>query len=596
MKSSPPGNQAIAQLNTAIKHHQAGQNTKALQLITRVLSKNPRFPDAHHIATSIQIKIGNLDRALYHAQQALALDPNRAEFHAAIGAVHATKRNHHDSAPHYQRALELSPTLPDALNGLAVACKETGKVSQAIDLFDQLLKLQPGNQDAIINRSLLDSNLGRAHDAINRLDEASKRFPKNPILHDTLALASSYDDQITAQQAFEFHQRFGQVLQSHIRPKPSHPNTPDPTRKLRIGYISAEFRQHSNAYFLAPILDHHDHDEFEIFLYSTNGYTDDTTKRMQAAADHWRLFKSNELRKIIDTIADDQIDILIELTGHFASNNLPALAAKPAPVQITYLGYANTTGLATIDHRIIDNTTDPAPTADSLSVESLIRLDGCFLTYEPPANTPALNDPDPARPFTFASFNDLKKLTPTTVRLWSKILDAAPGSALIIKNTQLDHSEVRDAIVARFTDLGIDESRITALGRIESIQGHLGLYNEVDLALDTFPYTGTTTTCEALAMGVPVLTLTGDTHASRVSASILNTAGLDDLCAQSTEDYIAKATRLAQDGKRTRQQRDQLRQQFADSPVCDAQSFVPKLEAAYRHAWTQWCAKHGAQK
>lgn len=255
--------------------------------------------------------------------------------------------------------------------------------------------MQPGNADAIVNRALLDSNSGRAHDAVVRLDAASPRFPNNPVLHDLLALTSSYDDQITPSQCAAYHTRFGKVLRGHIRPRDTHPNDPDPDRKLRIGYISAEFRQHSNSYFLAPILEHHNKDNFEVFLYSTNGYRDAVTDRLEQAADHWRFHRSNELRALIDAISADRIDILVELTGHFASNNLPVLAARPAPVQITYLGYGNTTGMDTIDARIIDHTTDPEPDADALSSERLIRVDGCFLVYEPPRDARTSANPPP---------------------------------------------------------------------------------------------------------------------------------------------------------------------------------------------------------
>jgi len=592
-RAPAPGGLAAAQLNNALKLHQSGQHDKALQSIQRVLVKNPKLPDAHYMAAGVLIALGDLDRAMYHAEHAAKIAPDRAEFQAAIGSVHATDKRFEQSIPHYQRALALNPELPDALNGLGVALKETGHSAQAIDLFDRLIKLQPNNQDAIINRALLDANAGRAHAAVARLDDASKRFPSNPVLHDILALSSSYDDELTPQQACEFHERFGRVLQSHLRARTKHDNTPDPARRIRIGYISAEFRRHSNAYFLAPILDHHDHDRFEVFLYSTNGYRDEVTDRLQDAADHWRLHRSNDLRGIIDTILEDKIDILVELTGHFASNNLPVLATRPAPVQITYLGYGNTTGLTTIDHRIIDATTDPAPVADALNTENLIRVDGCFLTYEPSPDLPPIREPDPARPFTFASFNDLKKLTPSTVDAWAKILHAVPASHLIIKNAQLDHEEIRQSVLDRFAahDLGAD--RVRAIGRIESMQGHLDLYNDIDLALDTFPYTGTTTTCEALSMGVEVLTLVGNTHAGRVSASILQTINRPDLCAHDTASYIHRAAEHAEQGKRSAEQRNAIREHFINSPICDARSFVPKLEAAYIHAWTQWCEKQG---
>ncbi|MBL4591733.1 MAG: tetratricopeptide repeat protein, partial [Phycisphaerales bacterium] len=532
--------QVIAQMQSAQELYQRGQSAKALEIIQRVLARHPRAGAAHNIAVGVNLALAQNDRALYHAQQSLQIEPNNASYHLAMGNVLTSRLEHAESVSSYKRALEISPGLIEAINGLGIAYKETGRNAESASLFDQLIELEPENASYIINRATLYIDMGQTHEAVVMLDSASKRFETNPILHDMLALTSSYDSEITPQQAFEFHRRYGSVLGGHIRARATHSNTPERKRRIRIGYISGNFHQHSNSSFLIPILENHNHDQFEIFLYSTNGYTDQVTEHIKATADHWRPLRSSQLRETVDTILRDKIDILIELSGHFAHNSLPIMAAKPAPVQVTYLGYANTTGLDAIDYRIIDGTTDPSPQADSLNTEKLIRLDGCFLTYQPHRDTPDLCEPATDRPFTFASFNSLKKLTEGTIRAWADILNGVDGSRLMLKNKPLSFGESREEVVQRFVDLGIDRSRIVAIGTTDSIGEHLGLYNDVDLALDTFPYNGTTTTCEALWMGVPVLTFAGNTHAHRVSASILKSIGREDLCTNSTDEYVRR--------------------------------------------------------
>ncbi len=594
MKQQPLKPQVLAQIKSARELYQSGQREKALTLIQRVIAKNPRVGEAHNIAVAIHLAFAQHDRAMYHAEQSLLLDANNPYYQLAMGSVLTGQHKHEQSIAFYTKALHQSPELVEGLNGLAIAYKETGRSAESAALFDRLISLNPANADFLINRAMLSVDLGRSHEAVTLLDSASNRFNNHPILHDNLALISTYDDQITPEQAFEFHKRFGEVIRGHIRPRTSHPNDPDASRRIRIGYLSNNFYQHSNSSFLLPILEHHDHERFEVFLYSTNQYEDSITERIKAAADHWRPCRLSKLRETINTILHDKIDILVELSGHFANNSLPMLAAKPAPVQVTYLGYANTTGLDTIDYRVIDNTTDPSPHADELNTEKLIRLDGCFLTFEPYRDSPAPAEPSTDRPFTFGSFNNLKKLTESTVRAWSEILSRVENSRLLIKNKPMSFDETRDEVIRRFTDLDIDRSRIVAAGTTESISEHLAMYNEIDLALDTFPYTGTTTTCEALWMGVPVLTFEGNTHAHRVSASILRTIGREDLCTPNIEGFIQRAIELGNNGVLPRESREKLRLRVAESPLCDHAAFASKYEKACAAMWTDWCAANGA--
>jgi predicted O-linked N-acetylglucosamine transferase (SPINDLY family) len=259
-------------------------------------------------------------------------------------------------------------------------------------------------------------------------------------------------------------------------------------------------------------------------------------------------------------------------------------------VQVTYLGYGNTTGLTTIDARIVDRDTDPEPEADALATERLVRLDRCFLAYRPDDDAPEPAEPG-ERAFTFGSFNDIKKISPSVVRIWSKILHDCPGSRLLLKTGELSHAPMRAMLAARFGDQGIGPERLKLTGRIESDRGHLALYDEVDLALDTFPYAGTTTTCQALWQGVPVLTLAGEAHAGRVGVSLLRAVGEDDLIAVDEDAYAAKARAVFAGGRIGQSERLARRARMAASPLLDHAGLTRAVEAVYVDLWAAWCGK-----
>ncbi len=591
-------NRLLQQIQEIYALYQQGQHTKAQSQITRLLAKNPKSSHAHTLAAMIASATNQSERALYHATTATKLDPKNTDALTTLASLHALNNKHDQALPLYQQALAIHPDHPGALAGLGTAQSQLGQYQAARKTLQQVQALSPDLPEPIINRALLELDTTHARRAIEILQSAPQELLNHPGILSLNALAHSYDDTKTPQQVMDAHQRYGQQLQQHIPPTASYKNTKDPNRTLNIGYLSSDLHAHSITYFLEPILTHHNKSNFQTHIFSTSPHRDQVTERLNATTNHWHQCDTQTLPELIEYIKSQEIDILVELTGHFTGHKLPVFAAKPAPIQITFIGYGNTTGLDRINTRFVDTITDPStketPNADQLATETLTRLDGCFLCYQPPNPLPHINTPNPTGPFTLGSFNNLNKLSGSTITLWSKILLERPNTQLLLKSAKLANqkhkSELKSELIERFKAQGINESRLDLRAFSPTLQSHLETYNELDLALDTFPYTGTTTTCEALAMGVPVLTLLGDTHAGRVSTSLLTAAGFEDFIAHSPEDYITKALAFIDNAQRSQSSRQQLRDQTLNSPLCDQASYTTKVERAYRTLWTQWCA------
>jgi predicted O-linked N-acetylglucosamine transferase (SPINDLY family) len=351
---------------------------------------------------------------------------------------------------------------------------------------------------------------------------------------------------------------------------------------VKIGYVSGDFRRHSVANFLFPLFENHDRSAVTVYCYNNNAWNDDVTERLCGVADHWRRISGLPDETVAVMIAEDGIDILVDLSGHTAHNRLSLFARQPAPVQVTWLGYPGSTGVEAIRYRLVDSITDPAGDGDGYYSETLIRLEHGFLCYAPldPAPAPAMRSAgDQIR---FGSFNNPAKLSSATLNLWSKLLQAVDRSELVLKGRSFADPAMRHMVLERFQKRGIAEERLVLLEHMAAPDRHMGAYGEMDIALDPFPYNGTTTTCEALWMGVPVITLLGDRHSSRVGASLLTRVGLQDLIATDEEDYIRLGAKLAADHARRAALRGTLRQTMQNSPLCDGPGFARRLEAAYR--------------
>jgi predicted O-linked N-acetylglucosamine transferase (SPINDLY family) len=368
-------------------------------------------------------------------------------------------------------------------------------------------------------------------------------------------------------------------------------NTRDKDRRLRIGYVSPDFREHSVNYFFEPVLMAHDNNNFEIYCYANVKKPDDVTRRLQAAAGHWTSIVNLDDAEAAELIRKDRIDILVDLAGHTKDNRLLVFGYRPAPVQVTWLGYPNTTGMQSLDYRLTDEIADPAGTADNLHSEKLVRLEPGFLCYKPYEPAPDVS-PLPCTKTgntTFGSFNSLIKITPEVVKLWSKILHTIPLSRLLLKSSRLTDQQHKERCLEMFADERIEPGRLELCEWQKNKEDHLKLYDKIDIGLDPFPYNGTTTTFEALWMGVPVVTMLGDMHAGRVGASIMNQVGLGELVADTAENYVKLVVSLAKKYDRLAVLRSGLREQMRNSGIMDSKLFTEKLENEYRKMWIKWC-------
>lgn len=365
--------------------------------------------------------------------------------------------------------------------------------------------------------------------------------------------------------------------------------------KLKIGYVSPDFHTHSVAYFAEPLLKSHNRDEFELYAYYNNSKSDETNNRLQTYFDHWQNVAGMPDDALADKIYADQIDILVDLAGHSANNRLGVLAQKPAPVQATWLGYPNTSGLSTVDYRITDAIADPQGESDRLNTEHLIRLENGFLCYQGDQNLPVFEEIPYDRNgyITFGSFNNYVKVTNEVINLWAKILLAVPYSKLLLKSEQFSDQGMRARCLSLFSQQGISADRLILQGMLAKVSEHMAFYAEVDLALDPFPYNGTTTTFEALWMGVPTVTYSGKVHASRVGASILSRIDLHDYISYSPEEYLEIAKSKAEAHDSLRELRRGLRKRMLESSLCDGNNFARQIEKAYQFMWQNYCRKDG---
>ena len=576
------------QLTKILKRIAANQSAQVSLELTKLIQKYPSLPEVNHVASSFYTSVSQRNKAIYYATRAVDFDSKTPQYQILLGTLLVQSDDHKRAIKHLEQAVAISPQSLGIFGPLGVAYLQIGRIADAREAFNQAIQLSPDDQEAIMNLALLESDTANAHKAVGLMRDAVARFPNNPILHDSLAMFSCYDDQLTPEEVFEIHQAFGQCVQAKVHTPKSYPNEPGINKRIRIGFVSPDFKEHSVAYFIEPIFEHLNKESFEIVVYSTSSRGDATTQRLKLHTDLWRDC-ADGIAATHKQIVKDQVDILVELTGHFASNQLPIFAAKPTPVSITMIGYGNTTGLNSINTRIVDSITDPSPKADSLATEQLMRIDDCFLCYRPSVDLPAIQAPDSSRPFTFGSFNDLRKISPSTMRVWASILNENPDSQLLLKASRLEQKEVCDDFHSRFELLGIAPSRIKLVGRVPTNFEHLDLYNQIDCALDTFPYTGTTTTCEALAMGVPTITLLGNAHAGRVSASLLTAVRRSGLVASSEQDYIKLATKHAQGGLHPLESRKNLREQLLSSSLTDEKSYAKKLKSVFISLWKSWC-------
>jgi protein O-GlcNAc transferase len=571
-----------------------GQLDEAIACYQNALDLNPNFTGAYYnLGDALQDK-GQLDEAIALYQRAIALDPKFASAYNNLAIVLRNKGQIEEAIICCKKAIEIDPTLLNAMYNLGNALQENGQFDEAIACFHKVLRHDPDHIGAYTNLGHVFLSLGQLDQAEMYFRHALKIKPNEVIPYQALLMALHYSTRYTAQMIFSEHVRFGKQCTDPLSPAQlTYSNDRVSTRRLRIGYISPDFRRHSVAYFIEPVLSVHDKERFEICCYSDVKITDGVTKRIQGHADQWRTIVGMSDNTVAEMIHEDAIDILVDLAGHTESNRMLLFARKPSPVQVTWIGYPGTTGLATIDYKIVDNYTDPPGMTEQFYTERLIRPTESFLCFLPDTDSPETGNLPSLTTghISFGSFNNFSKMSPEVIETWLTILEIVPESRLLLKTKSLANVMARDYVLNAFTKAGIGRDRIALYSRVPSAKEHLKLYNDIDIALDTFPYNGTTTTCEAMWMGVPVITLAGNTHASRVGVSLLSNVGLKEFIAQTSEEYINIAVNLARDIQRLQFLREHLRNMMTKSPLCDSKRFTANLETCYRRMWETWCRK-----
>ena len=558
---TPPEQSAPAdsgqQARLALAHQSAGRFAEALALYRAILIGAPAYFDALHMLGVLAQQTRNPAAAVYWLEKAVALQPSYA----------------------------------DAANNLGVALKAQGQLEAASAAYRRALAMRPEHADAHNNLANILKDHGRLAEAESHYRWAVDSRPDSPEFFSNLLFCLQYSPQCSAQNLVNAQRQFAQRFEAAQRPawRP-HANAPDSRRRLKIGYVSGDFRRHPVAYFIEPVLAQHDATRVEVYAYHNHPTRDAYTERIAAAVAHWLPCAHWPDAQLAERIRADGIDVLVDLAGHTAYNRMTLFARKPAPVQVTSLGYPGSSGLTAIDYRLTDRHAEPPGLTESQHSEQLWRLPDAFFCYRPIADSPACS----ARPplldkayVTFACLNNFAKLSDEVLALWARLLQRVPASRLLLSVNGLDAGRTRAAIEARLSRLGIAPQRVDLLARVDG--AHLSLYQGIDIALDPFPFNGHTTSLETLWMGVPLVTLAGQRFVARMGVSVLATTGLHELIAQTPEEYIGIAAALARDPARLAALSAGLRQRLKQSPLLDARGFTAQLEQAYREMFERWC-------
>ena len=629
-RQGQPDSEAVSGLiESGIAAESRGEDDAAERLFRQAVALAPLSARAHmNLGIALQRRDAFDTAAASHAE-AVRLDPAlaSAHFNLALAFLGLDKLMEAESA--FRSALHLRPAFPEALVGLGEVLELLGKDGEALEALEHSIELSPDHVGARFNAAMLLRKLGRLDEAeailrhipvghpgfVNaatalaavlrdqgRIDEAVEALrsalrlsPGSSVTQSELLFTLGFSSRVSAEQLFSEHLAAGARLEASL---PSHRdnfmNVPDPDRVLNIGYLSGDFRRHSVASFTEFLFTRHRRDRVRVYAYSSTPQKDQMTERFITTADVWRDVRGQTDSSVSGTIVADRIDLLVDLSGHTSGSRVGVLAGRAAPVQLTWLGYINSTGLRQVDYRITDSIADPPGLSESLHTEQLLRMphaQWCFRPSETALRTPLERDFSDPR-FTFGALNQFAKVSEDCVALWVAVLKAAPAARLRVVN--VPRGSATDALIRRFSEKGIDQARYDIVERVPHAL-YYAQYARVDACLDSTPYSGGTTTCDALFLGVPVITLAGHRPISRSSASLLAAVGMAEMIALSTDEFVEIACKLATGGPWPTGARIALRQKMLASPLMDEEAFTHDLEALYRRAWRDWCRRQNHQ-
>ena len=566
---------------------QRAMHQRARDIFQIILSADPENGEAMFFTGLVFHMEKQSEVGLPWMLRGVAKLPGASQLHYNLGKVYSDLQRYPEAIAAYRRALQINPKNIEAQCNVGGMLEQSGEYSQAIAAYRKAIGINPSHPEAHNNLGLILRQLGKFEEAMESFKRAIQAQPAGLSFMQNLISTMNYMPHMECGEIFNAHQKFGQQLELASKPIAARTNATSETdtmRRLRIGYVSPDFKQHAVAHFIEPVLANHQKDGFEIFCYSNNTIVDATTRHLQSLVPHWRDITGMTDQEAAKKIRDDGIDILVDLAGYTNLNRLMIFTLKPAPVQATWIGYPNTTGLSRMDYRITDTLSDPIGQTDSLHTEKLARLPDCFSCFAPPKESPEVG-PLPARnsgEIMFGSFNNLTKINDHVIATWARILVGMPKSRLTLKYKSLKTDFIQEMVYAEFSKHGVARDRLVFLSQNDSKMEHMSQYNRIDIGLDPFPYNGTTTTCDALWMGVPVITLAGRSHVGRVGVSQLTNIGLPELIGRNEDDYVDIAVALANDLPRLAALRSGLRERLRASPLMDAPRLTRNLEAAYR--------------
>jgi protein O-GlcNAc transferase len=529
----------------------SGDEAGALEALARAIELRPDHAEALANCASLFHKQGNFAQAVAGWRRALQANPRDAATAYNLGTVLRDASMLDEAIAVLRQSVEVNPGEPKAWNNLAGLYKDAGDLDQSLACYDRAIALRPESAATYSNRLY------------------------------TLHFHPDFD----AKKLLAEHREYARRHIEKIRPARNHDNDRDPDRALNIGYVSADFRRHPVGLSFQYLLENHDRQRFKIFCFSSVPRPDSQTQSMERSADQWHSVGPMSDEQLAKLVRDCKIDILVDLSLHMAHNRLTMLARKPAPVQVTYLGYPSTTGVGAIDYRLSDAVIDP-PGTDANYTEQTIRLPRTYMCWrwggkQSPAGTlPAKRNGY----VTFGCLNNFCKVTPAVLDLWGKVMARATDSRLLLRSPA---GSAADRVTAALGKHGIERGRVEFVGQL-SFDDYVKVMARQDVGLDPFPYPGHTTSLDSFWMGVPVVTLVGDTGVSRVGASLLEAIGLPELIGQSAEQFVAIAVSVANDLPKLAQWRAGLRQRVAGSPICDGAGFARDVEGVYRDMWRRW--------
>jgi protein O-GlcNAc transferase len=553
-------------LDLAMQRHKAGNSLEAEQLYRQILNYQPNNLNALHLLGALIAESGRADEAVTLIRRALGVNPSAVECWGNLGIILSRQGKADEAVVAFQHAAELTPQTAGIFDSLGSALQQAGQLGDAVKAYRRAISIRAGSA------------------AATRIAPGELEL----VASDNLLVLLHLDPANDAKAIFDDHALWNRLYGAPLAASAlRHDNDSTPDRRLKVGYVSAYLSSRPVGRFLSGLFANHDHGQFEVFCYSDLLEPDATTQRLRGWSDVWRDTANLSHEQLAQLIRDDRIDLLIDLGMHTKGNRMPAFAHEPAPVQITYLAYCSTTGLQAIDYRLSDAAFDPDDSQQLYYSEQTVRLRS-YWCYPPPEEAPDVSalpaQASPSAPLTFGCLNDFTKVNQKTLLMWGDVLQNVPNSRLIL---HAPTTSDRRRTLHAFATVGVEPARIEFVGML-SMGEYFKQYRQIDIALDPTPWCGGTTTCDALWMGVPVVSLAGHTAISRGGLSILSQLGLTELVAHTPQEYVAIASALALDPLRLTALRASLRERIRASPLMDAPGFTRDFESILRQMWRRW--------